>query len=731
VEQFHALHRLPLWNPLVYGGVPTIEAGTGDILYPAGWLHFVLPLIPALAWKLILHVFLAGLFTYAAARALGASRWVALLAGAAYQLGPNLVSLVWGGQDGKMYVIALFPAAVWLLVTGLRDRSWLRFVWLGVVAGLMLLAHPQLAYYAYLTLGVWAVVSLVARRSDGPAALITRLGGGVTALVMALGVSAIVLLPMYRYLRTDSPRAGPGKGYEYAASYSLHAEEMVNLVVPDFSGVADTYWGRNPLKHNIEYPGVIVLGLALAGLLGLRGDPRRWGLGTMAVLVLLYGLGAGTPVFRLFYVLVPGVRNFRAPSLSAFVAFTGLTLLGALALDRILRQHDDRLARIAVWTFAGLGGFAFLWFMVLQLRGSAGLGAWFAVFGEPRGSSALEANLPHMVLGSLLATLWCGLAALGLWLWRRNLLGGRGLIVGLLLISVVDLVRVDSPFVEIVRYDQFFPDDPGITALKQSLGPGERALAFPGLFPTSGHLATYDIPQVFGYHGNQLRWYDELTRRDAREGGQGQLAAQQYWMQLLASPVLRVLAARVVIVPFRVDLPGYVSLGGNQHLAIYRNTRALTGATIVPAVQVQPDSAKQIAELWNPDFDPTQTALVFGPVPALAAGGGKGQATIVGNAADTVAVQATTDGPAMLLLSRNWHPSWQASVDGAPAPVVRLDYALLGVPLAGPGTHQVTLRYAPSIVAVARRISIVAWLIALGLALAGGVRGWLQRRASA
>ena len=75
VEHIRALGRLPLWNPYLFGGVPTIEAGSGDILYPASILHFLLPLTSALAWKLILHVYLAGVFMYLAARAFGSAGW--------------------------------------------------------------------------------------------------------------------------------------------------------------------------------------------------------------------------------------------------------------------------------------------------------------------------------------------------------------------------------------------------------------------------------------------------------------------------------------------------------------------------------------------------------------------------------------------------------------------------------------------------------------------------------
>ena len=347
VEHIRALGRLPLWNPYLFGGVPTIEAGSGDILYPASILHFLLPLTSALAWKLILHVYLGGVFMYLAARAFGTSRLVALFAGSAYLLSANLVSLVWGGQDGKMYVIALFPGALWLLVTALDRHSWLRFIWLGVVAGLMVVAHPQLAYYAYIALAAYALASLWSRRHQGGAMLANGLAGGMAAVVTAAGIAAVVLLPMYRYLREDSPRSGPGRGIEYAASWSLHAEEALSLFVPEFSGTdvqSETYWGKNPFKHNSEYGGALIFVLGIAALFGLKGDRRRWGLGAMAAVALLYALGSGTPVFRLLYSVVPGLKNFRAPSLATFLAIAALTLLAALLVQRALAAGTFGLA---------------------------------------------------------------------------------------------------------------------------------------------------------------------------------------------------------------------------------------------------------------------------------------------------------------------------------------------------------------------------------------------------
>ena len=726
VEHIRALGRLPLWNPYLFGGVPTIEAGSGDILYPASILHFLLPLTSALAWKLILHVYLAGVFMYLAARAFGTSRLVALFAGSAYLLSANLVSLVWGGQDGKMYVTALFPAALWLLVTALDRHSWVRFLWLGVVAGLMVVAHPQLAYYAYVALALYALVSLWVKRHAGGAFLANGLAGGMVAVVTAAGVAAVVLLPMYRYLREDSPRAGPGRGFEYSASWSLHAEEAVSLFIPEFSGTdvqSETYWGKNPFKHNSEYGGALVFVLGIAALAGLKGDRRRWGLAAMATIALLYALGAGTPVFRLLYSVVPGLRNFRAPSLATYLVIVALTLLAALLVERALAAGDVR-ARRAMSVGLAAGALVALLVAVVTLAAGPGLYAtWTSIFGGAEGggrAEAFAANVPRLAAGALIVALLCGAGWGAVLLWSRGILRATHVVLILTLLTAIDLMRVDDRYIQVVRYDEFFPQDPGIEALRARLGAGERVLTVGGVYP-EGFLASYGVPEVFGYHGNQLRWYNDLTRYPVRQSARTTAELEQYWLSFLNSAALRALAARYVLLPGKVELPGFRLLGADQRVAVYVNDAALPGVSVVPGVQVEPDSARRIATLWSPTFDPAKITLVEESVPAVGQAGGTGTAVIEGNGDDTLAVRVRSTGPALLNVSRTYHRSWQAEIDGVPVPVIRANHALMAVPLTRGGEHRVVMRYRPAIVRMATTISITTWGAVLLITLLSGV----------
>ncbi len=722
VEHVRALGRMPLWNPYLFGGVPTIEAGSGDFLYPTSVLHFLLSMPSALAWKLIVHVYLAGVFMYFAARAFGISRYVALFAGSAYLLSTNLVSLVWGGQDGKMYVTALFPAALWLLVTALERRSWLRFVWLGAVAGLMVVAHPQLAYYAYLALLGYALASLWVRRKQGGAALAMRLAGGMMAAVTALGVAAITLFPMYRYLREDSPRAGPGRGFEYSASWSLHAEEAASLFIPDFSGTnaqSETYWGKNPFKHNSEYAGALILVLGIAGIAGLKGDLRRWGLGIMAAIAILYALGAGTPVFRVLYTVVPGLKNFRAPSLATFVAVAALTLLAALLLDRVLAGRDTH-ARGVMGAALAAGAVAALLIGLTALAGGTGFyTGWTSIFGAAEGGEpavAFAANLPRLGWSALIVALMCAAAWAAVFLWKRNTLQAPHVVMILTGMTVLDLLAVDNRYIQVVRYDDFFPPDPGIEALQSRLAPGERVLTVGGVY-SDGFLATYGVPEVFGYHGNQLRWYNDLTRFNVRQSARTATDLEQYWRGFLSSAALRALAGRYVLLPGQVDLPGFRLVGADQRVAVYVHDGAMSAATVVPEIQVEPDSVRRIATLWSPTFDPAKTTIVEQAVLSVGQAGGTGTATIEGNGDDTLAVRVETTGPALLHVSRTYHPSWQAEIDGISVPVLRANHALMAVPLARSGEHRVVLRYRPAIVRVASTVTMITWAAVILLTL--------------
>jgi hypothetical protein len=377
-----------------------------------------------------------------------------------------------------------------------------------------------------------------------------------------------------------------------------------------------------------------------------------------------------------------------------------------------------------------VGGTAALLIAVTALASGPGLyGSWTSIFGAAEGgrSTAFLGNVPRIAAGGLIVALLCGAAWLTVYLWSKGSLRTAHVVAALIGLTALDSVRVDDRYIQVVRYDDFFPPDPGIEALRARLAPGERVLAIGGVYP-EGFLATYGIPEVFGYHGNQLRWYNALTRYDVRQAARTPADLEQYWLSFLGSAALKALSARYILLPGQVELPGLRLLGADQRVAVYANDAALPGVAVVPQVQVEPDSARRIATLWSPTFDPAKTAIVEQPVQAIGQAGGTGTATIEGNGDDTLAIRVRVSGPALLTVSRTYHPSWQAEIDGVPVPVVRVNHALMGVPLARSGDQRVMLRYRPQIVRLAAVVTVATWVSVLFLTLVGATLGRRQRR---
>ena len=204
---------------------------------------------------------------------------------------------------------------------------------------------------------------------------------------------------------------------------------------------------------------------------------------------------------------------------------------------------------------------------------------------------------------------------------------------------------------------------------------------------------------------------------------------EQYWLSFLNSAALRALAARYVLLPGQVDLPGFRLLGADQRVSVYVNDAALPGVAVVPGVQVEPDSAKRIATLWSPTFDPAKTTIVEEAVPAVGQAGGTGTAVIEGNGDDTLAVRVNSTGPALLYVSRTYHRSWEAEIDGLSVPVIRANHALMAVPLAKSGEHRVVMRYRPVIVRMATMISVATWIAVIVITLVGAVLHLRRARA--
>ena len=739
----------PLWNPQILGGTPFLESlAGGDSLYPPSLvLLFLTDTYRALGWKLVLHVFLAGCFMYVWIRTLGGSRGAALLSGLIYLLAPYLVSLVYPGHDGKLFVTALTPllfaTAEWMLLR----RDLLPGAALGgVVALVILTTHFQMAYFLFGAVGLYMLFRCVqvAREGQGWYVAARRFGLFLGFSILGAGAAGIQLVPAVSYVtqfsrRTMTTTESEGAdGVAYSASWSLHPEEVVGLIVPEFvgnsSGGADwasgTYWGRNPFKTNHEYLGVAALLLAMISFTGGRLRALRWFLLSLGVFALLFALGLHTLVWKISYAFLPGISLFRAPSMAIFLTGFSVSTLAALGVDRgILLISEGKGGVIVRRSLVPLGLLTAGWLLALT---GALPSLWVAIAFPDIGEQAvavLEASLPGITQGFLITSCLAGLVSAVWWAMDRKIVNTS---VGLGLIAVMivfDQGRVDDAFIQTTDFDRFAALDGNAEFLVDRSRTEEPfrvlSLARGGQDVTP---AIHGLELAAGHHPNDLARYRELIGML----GSGMPA---YLVPPFHPNIMGILNIRYIVwpdieygsldqwIPSGALTPvNQLGIADGQVFQTVYDYPALPRARIVGEAIVVPEAQTLEVIRSFEDFDPTVQAVLNEDPPFQLAGTDvEGSVTWVERTPNRLVFDVDVSGPALVVLAENWFPAWTGWVDGAESPVLRADHTLRAVAVPE-GRHRVELRYESDLIRASLGLSLASILLLAGIAMAGIAR---------
>ena len=716
---------VPQWNPYIFGGMPYIEAFHGDIFYPLSFLKFFGSLPRMLGIIMFLHIYLAGIFMFFAARQFKLSRVAALLSATCYMFAPYLISLVAPGHDGKIFVTTLFPLVMLFLDRAFERKPFLNFSLMGLVIGIIILSpHPQMSYFTLWAAALYTLFRLILlwreKRKIGvlirPAVLATY------AVMIGLLISAIQFYPGYVYTNEFSPRADSKKGWDWATSWSLHEEEAMSLLIPEFSGTSTSgaktvYWGKNYFKDNSEAIGVVTVFLALLGLFFSRRK-KAWFFGGLAVFALLYALGATTPLFKIFYYVIPKVKSLRAPSMIMFIFSFSAALLAGMGVQQLINQHqepkttDDRKFR---WILYGFPGLLLLLAILFGIAGRGMIGAWCSMFWSDaattfvtRDMSKLDLayhNLSAITSGAWLAFLFSALVAGCIWFYRSRKMG-TGILVALAFIPVVDGVRFNSRFVSTFDQDQLFNPNPVTQFFTQKTDEHFRVMNLRVL--QEDLLPHHRIPVVVGYHGNQLRWYDDLL-------GGPQLTNQR-------NPrFLNLVGAKYFTIPANQRFPeGYfgsapVNVAATfGEISIVQNDNAFPRVYLVDQYRVYDDRQDIYPQVLGGTDDLRKIVFLEEEPPFEISTDtlGGDSAWIIDYAEDTVVIGVNCTGNRLLILTDNYYDAWQVSVDGHPAQLMRA-YGTFRAVAVSAGTKSVSFVYKSTRYRIGKFITLLTSLYLL------------------
>jgi hypothetical protein len=683
VEEIRSGRGFPLWNPYVYGGQPYLAILPGPVFYPTSLLYFFAPLFRAIGWTFVLHMALGGVFAWYAARSLGLGRWSASVSGLSFMFTGFVVSTVYGGHDGRMFAMALIPLAFAFLERGLRSGRVRWFLLLGLAVALQVFTpHIQLMYFSSLALSLYAAGRITQRwRAEGSWRTALKLVGlWALAFAVASLVGAAQLIPTYQIIGVAVRGSAGEAGYAFASSWALPPQEITSLFLPDLIGsLPGAYWGSNPFKLHTEYLGAVPLTLAgLAVVAEGRRDRRVWLLAGIAILSLLFALGAATPVHRVAYALVPFIKQFRAPSMMLGPTSLMVALLAGIGWQRVLhaRERDGDLPWLWLW----LGAAPFLLLGLTAALAPDGLMRWVRTTWYPMGwdrsvsvdlESALRVNGWLLVIGMGLTL---GLA--------RGVARGRlraEVLLGLLALLVADLWRVDARYMSTMPIEDYSRSDPMIEHLQASLQPGQRVFPLPerGGYGQN-ELMIHRLPAVTGSQKFRLEWYERLV------GGLSyrNLGAPAVWSLL----DLEYITTRQEM---NTGLLRAEAKGGRG--TAYRVVGDASHAWFPVRVEATGDTAAALRQVLSQE-NWRELAVVEAD---LAPPAGSGTASVESTLPNELTLRVDAERAGLLVVSEVYYPAWRAFVDGRETEILRTNVALRGV-VVPKGRHELRFVYSPS-----------------------------------
>ncbi|MGA2177393.1 MAG: YfhO family protein [Verrucomicrobiota bacterium] len=678
--------QLPLWNPYNCCGVPFLAQFNTLALYPLSLIYLLLPLTWALPVFCLFHLFLGGLGMYFLASRWTGSRPGGALAGVAFAFnGVSLNVLMWPSH------IATFAWMPWVIL--LVEKAWREggrnIVLAALAAGMEVLAGgPETILFTWLVLLAVAVVQCCRQ----PARTWTTAQRFLSMGCLALGLAAAQILPFVDFALHSSRKSN------FAGSeWSMPPWGWGNFLVPLFQTSKwqqiavqrDQYWTSS------YYAGIGVLFLAVLAL-WRRRHWRVWLLGGFLLASLVLALGNNGFVFGPLKRLLPFLGMFRYPVKFVILTLLTMPLLAAYAVADYQSAPPGERRRWGADILVGA--------VMLALIGVI---LWVARFWPVENTS-----WPATAANALSRTIFLLLTFLAVILFYRRPPAQSWSIVLLLAVCWGDLTTHmpwQNPTMDPALFqpgfgkaDAKFDPEPNIAHSRLMMSPfSARQLYYK---PAADMKTNYvldrvvfladcnlldGLPKVDGFFSLALRESDRvLWLLDPSIGRQlDSLEDLLSVSHTIAPGKVFDWVSRTNYIPivtagqeplFAGDQAVFDAIA-NIQIDFRKFTCLPPRAKAVVKARRQPD-----ARILSTDFSPTRQKI-----------------------------QVTTPGPALVVLSQAYYHNWTASVDGAPAPLWRANYAFQAVEVPE-GKHDVLLTYKDKALRMGGIISLVSALVCVG-----------------
>ena len=674
--------KLPLWNRHQFCGAPFYSNDQSALFYPFNFLFYLVS-DPAKAYTFNawFHLWLGGVFMFLLLRFERAGRAGALLGATVFMF--NGCAVAWKPWASFHSSGMWAPLVLLLAGLALRRRKLIFAILCGISIGVMLTSGLlQYASFTLFALALYFVYHVMTGLKDINRWK-TAIVAGAIAAVVGLSVAAVHVLPaMNAAKETTRVASRPANGW--FPGLPREFKYLKAIYLPDSMG--------NPVDGNLS-EGVIdftertfyIPGLALllclvatAGIFSKRfAKDRRIRTG-FYVLLCIFGISAmfGAPPYALYYYLVPGAKTMLVSRIGYLFTFSSSVL-------------------------AGVG---------LNM-----LTAWLKPWIESKLAPAEPSDRKKKKRGGETST-FSSLA-------RKYALGATaGLVILVIMLCLLPWAMKLSSFFDREMLYQY-TDVTGY--IQEKKGPlrifsGDPTMT---IFPNTAMALGLD----------DVRGYDSLAPARYANFMDGILKTVKSPIKrrafslseapgVVAAQPLNWLNVRYIISSSEIDFPTYRRLPVNSAY-LYENERAYERCFFTRGYRVVKDADKALEVVTSNDYRP-EVELVVEKTPEFPRLPRRGQAAdrpamqdsrIVKWEAEEIVLDVATPEDALLFFSEQYHYGWKATIDSAPAEIVRASYTFRAVPVPA-GRHELRMWYAPRDLKTAFHVSFFS-LLAAGAAI--------------
>ena len=765
------------WTNALFGGMPTYQMapsyGSTNLLTKVVNIYHLW--LPENVW----YVFAYLLGFYILLRAFDFRQHLAALGSIIWAFSTYFLIIIAAGHIWKVWALAYLPPMIAGVVLAYRGN----YLW-----GLLLTAvftafeinanHVQMTYYYLFIIIAMVIAWLVEAIREKQMTRFLK-ATAVCFVGAAIGVSINLsnLYHTWEYSResmrgkselvkqNSSNQTSSGLERDYITQWSYGIGETWTLLVPNTKGGASMplsqsekamekadqdflpiyqqigqYWGEQPGTSGPVYVGAFVVMLFILGLFIVKG-PMKWALLAVTILSILLSWGKNFMGFTDFFLdHVPMYAKFRTVASILVIAEFTIPLLAMLALKKFLDEPEQMKPRMK---FVGIsflltGGVTMLFSLMPSM--------FFDSFISTSEMHAIQ-NLPAEYIQPLVANLTEMRQAVFTADSLRSfyiILAGTGILlsvvfgklkkeyaVGIILVlCLVDLWTVNKRYLN----DDMFVPEAEREAPQQKTQTDELILRDQNLDFRVLNLASntfnenetsYYHKSVGGYHAAKLRRYQEMIEAYINPEMQSLFKSVSEAAGDMTQvngdsicPVLNMLNTRYFIFP----------LQGGQTVPI-QNPYAFGNAWFVDQLDYVDNANGEIAAVGKIDLrhqavaDAKFKEQLGEAIPQDTVS----LVSITSYEPNRLTYDVSSDKGGVLVFSEIYYPGWEATVDGHPVELGRVDYILRALNIQ-PGKHQVELSFFPKSVNMTETIAYIAYVLLLLLVAGGLYLEWKRKK---